>query len=206
MKAVGVLVIIYVAAFLLATHEGSQNLAEAASQQGNAAQRPEARAPIDPAKEADLRSLMELLGVRDTAEQTAAKAAEQYRQTLSASVPDNDSGRQFVDSFVDSFRRRFNPNDVTDELVSIYDLHFNGEEIKGLLVFYGSPLGQKYAAELPKVSVEAQAASRTISARVAKEVLQDLKRQYPLIGAQARLSKPSPSPGEVKEPAQSQQP
>ena len=149
---------------------------------------------------------MELLGVRDTAEQAAAKAAEQYRQTLSASVPDNDSGRQFVDSFVDTFQRRFNPNDVTDELVSIYDLHFNAEEIKGLLVFYGSPLGQKYAAELPKVSVEAQAASRTISARVAKEVLQDLKRQYPLIGAQARLSRPSPSPGEVKEPAQSQQP
>lgn len=206
MKAAGILVIIYVATFLVATHESPQNLAEAAPQQGNAAQRPGGGAAIDPAKEADLRALMELLGVRDTAEQAAAKAAEQYRQTLSASVPGNDSGRQFVDSFVDNFQRRFNPNDVTDELVSIYDLHFNGEEIKGLLVFYGSPLGQKYAAELPKVGAEAQAASRTISARVAKGVLQDLKRQYPAIGAQARLSMSSPSPGAVNEPARSQQP
>jgi hypothetical protein len=205
LKAVTVLIIIYVATFLVATRDASPNLAEAAPQQGNGAQQ-EARAAIDPAKEADLRSLMELLGVRDTAEQAAAKAAEQYRQTLSASVPDNDSGRQFMDSFVGSFQRRFNPNDVTDQLVSIYDLHFNGEEIKGLLVFYGSPLGQKYASELPKVTLEAQAASRTISARVAKEVLQDLKRQYPGIGAQARLSKPSPSPGETKESAQPQQP
>lgn len=194
-----VLVVLYVAAFLVATHEVWQNPAEAAPQQGNAAKQQEVRAAIDPAKEADLRALMELLGVRDTAEQAAAEAAEHYRQTLSASLPDNDSARQFVDSFVNHFQRRFNPNDVTDELVSIYDLHFNGEEIKGLLVFYGSPLGQKYAAELPKISGEAQGASRTISARVAQEVLQDLKRQYPAIGAEARLSKPRPSPAEMKE-------
>ena len=191
-----VLVVLYVAAFLVATHEASQNPAEAAPQQGNSR---EARAAIDPAKEADLRALMELLGVRDTAEQAAAEAAEHYRQTLSASVPDDESGRQFVDSFVNHFQRRFNPNDVADELVSIYDLHFNGEEIKGLLVFYGSPLGQKYAAELPKISTEAQAASRTVSARVAQAVLQDLKRQYPAIGAEARLSKPRPSPAQMKE-------
>ena len=196
LKAAVVLVLLYLAAFLMATHEASQNTAEAAPQQGHAHER---RAAIDPAKEADLRALMELLGVHDMAEQAAAEAAEQYRQTLSASLPDTDSGRQFVNSFVDHFQRRFNPDEVADELVSIYDRHFNGEDIKGLLVFYGSPLGQKYAVELPKISSEAQAVSRNISTRVAHEVLEGLKRQYPALGAEARLVEPSPSPAEMNE-------
>lgn len=204
MKAVLVLMIIYVATFLVATHGASQNPVPAPPQQGNAAQQ-QGRAPIDPAKEADLRALMELLGVNDMAQEAAAKAAEQYRATLTASVPDSDRGRQFIQSFVDNYQKKFDPNAVTDELVAIYDLHFNAEDIKGLLVFYGSPLGQKYAVELPKISTEVQAASRTISARVAKEVFQDLKRQYPTIGAQARLVKPNPLQAEqAREQAQTQ--
>jgi hypothetical protein len=204
MKAVLVLMIIYVATFLVATQGASQNPVQAPQQQGNAAQQ-QARAPIDPAKEADLRALMELLGVSDMAEEAAAKASEQYRVTLTASVPDSDRGRQFIQSFVDNYQKKFDPNVVTDELVAIYDLHFNAEDIKGLLVFYGSPLGQKYANESPKISTEVQAASRTISARVAKEVFQDLKKQYPAIGAQARLVKPSPLQAEqAREQAQTQ--
>jgi len=49
----------------------------------------------------------------------------------------------------------------------IYDKHYTDEEIKGLLQFYGSPLGQKAAAEMPKISKEIQLADRTLSAQAA---------------------------------------
>ncbi len=94
---------------------------------------------------------------------------------------------------------------MTGQLVAIYDRHFTEDDIKTLLQFYGSPLGQKYAAEMPKISAEAQAANRAVSTRVAKDVLQDLRQQYPGIASRARLVKLRPGQEEqAKQQAQVQ--
>jgi hypothetical protein len=71
--------------------------------------------------------------------------------------------------------------------VGIYDKHFTDEEIKGLLQFYGSPLGQKVAAEMPKINREIQAAVRSTSGKAAREALVEVKQQNPEVGKSARL-------------------
>jgi hypothetical protein len=187
MKAVLALIIIYVAMFFLAIQGASQNSAAQAASQGSAGQ---AGHSVDPAKEADIRSLMELVGARDALQDFAAHGADQMRENLLASVPANDRGQQFVNAFIDGYKAKFNPDDATAHLVTIYDQHFTQDEIKGLLQFYGSPLGQKFAAEMPKINVEMQAANRAFSMRIAKDVLQDLRKQYPGVAAHARLAKP----------------
>jgi hypothetical protein len=187
MKAVLALVIIYIGTFLVAIQGASQNPVEAAPQSASPAQ---ATPAIDPAKEADIRSLMELIGTRDAIQESTGKGIEQFRENLVATVPNNDRGQQFVNTFVQEYQKKFNPDDVADQLVAIYDRHFTEDEIKGLLEFYGSPLGQKYAAEMSKISPEAQAVGRQVSTRVAKDVLQDLRKQYPGVGGQARLVRP----------------
>jgi hypothetical protein len=208
MKAVLALVIIYVGTFFLVIQGASQNPVQAAPQsatavQDNGAQTP--AKPMDPAKDADIRSLMELLGVRDALQEATAKSTEQYRESLLATVPDNDRGQAFINAFMDSYQKKFNPDDMTDGLVAIYDKHFTEDEIKGLLQFYGSPLGQKYAAEMPKVSAESNSAGHAISLRVAREVMQDLRKQFPGVGAQARLTKPHAGPQvQPKQQAQAQ--
>ncbi len=66
MKAVLALVIIYVGTFFLVIQGASQNAVQASpqgSEPGNAVSR-QANPSIDPAKEADIRSLMELVGAR----------------------------------------------------------------------------------------------------------------------------------------------
>jgi hypothetical protein len=208
MKAVLALVIIYVGTFFLVIQGASQNPVQAAPQsatavQDNGAQTP--AKPMDPVKDADIRSLMELLGVRDALQEATAKSTEQYRDSLLATVPDNDRGQAFINAFMDSYQKKFNPDDMTDGLVAIYDKHFTEDEIKGLLLFYGSPLGQKYAAEMPKVSAESNSAGRATSLRVARDVMQDLRKQYPGVGAQARLTKPHAGPQvQPKQQAQAQ--
>jgi hypothetical protein len=187
MKAVLALIIIYVAMFFLAIQGASQNSAAQAALQGSAGQ---AGHSVDPAKEADIRSLMELVGARDALQDFAAHGADQMRENLLASVPANDRGQQFVNAFIDGYKAKFNPDDASARLVTIYDQHFTQDEIKGLLQFYGSPLGQKFAAEMPKINVEMQAANRAFSMRIAKDVLQDLRKQYPGVAAHARLAKP----------------
>jgi hypothetical protein len=132
---------------------------------------------------------MELVGARDVVQDSVAKGTEQFRENLVASVPGNERGQQFVNAFVADFQKRFSPDDVTSQMVAIYDKHFTEDEVKTLLQFYGSPLGQKYATEMPKITVETQAANRAVTTRVAKEVLQDLRKQYPGIAGQAHLVK-----------------
>jgi uncharacterized protein len=190
MKAVLALVIIYVGAFFLAIQGASQNPVSAAPQSAAAEDQtsPAAAKPIDPVKDADIRSLMELIGARDQMQDAVANSSEQYREKLLATVPNNNKGQAFVTSFIESYQKKFDVDQLTDQLVALYDKHYTDDEIRALLQFYGSPLGQKVAAETPKIAREIQAASRTTGAKAAKDALQALKAQNPEIGQSARLT------------------
>ena len=189
MKAVLALIIIYVGTFFLAIQGASQNSVSAAPQGSGSQDQvvPAQAKPIDPVKDADIRSLMELIGARDQVQDAVNNSTEQYREKLLATVPNNDKGQAFVTSFVESYQKKFDVDQLTEQLVGIYDKHYTDEDIKNLLQFYGSPAGQKVAAEMPKIAREIQAASRATGARAAKEALQALKAQNPGIGQSARL-------------------
>jgi uncharacterized protein len=191
MKAVLALVLIYIGTFFLVIQGASQNSVQAARQGANPAQGsaapPQANSSIDPAKEADIRSLMELVGARDLVQDGTNAAIEQSREKLLATVPDNDKGQAFVNAFAASYQKKFDVDQVMNQLVVFYDKHFTDDEIKGLLQFYGSALGQKVAAEMPKINRETQAAIRAANAKAAKDALAELKQQNPEIGQSARL-------------------
>jgi hypothetical protein len=190
MKAVLALIIIYVGTFFLAIQGASQNPVSAAPQSAAAQDQasPTARKPIDPVKDADIRSLMELIGARDQMQDAVANSSEQYREKLLATVPNNDKGQAFVTSFIESYQKKFDVDQLTEQLVAIYDKHYTDDEIKTLLQFYGSPVGQKVAAETPKIGREIQAASRITGGKAAKDALQALKAQNPEIGQSAHLT------------------
>jgi hypothetical protein len=190
MKAVLALIIIYVGAFFLAIQGASQNPVSAAPQSAAAQDQasPAQAKPIDPIKDADIRSLMELVGARDQVQDAVSNSSEQYREKLLATVPNNDKGQAFVTSFIESYQKKFDVDQLTEQLVVIYDRHYTDDEIKTMLQFYGSPVGQKVAAETPKIGREIQVASRATGAKAAKEALQALKAQNPEIGQSARLN------------------
>jgi hypothetical protein len=210
MKAVLALIVVYVGTFFLAIQGVSQNPAQAAEQNAKAEMDKAAPAQahaIDPAKEADIRSLMELVGARDLVQDGANTAIEQSREKLLATVPNNEQGQAFVNAFATSYEKRFDVDQVTDQLVAVYDKHYTDDEIKGLLQFYGSPLGRKFAAEMPKITSEIQDADRAVGTQVAKDVLQDLPNEYLGIGTQTnaassgKLGAATPTPAaQAKQP------
>jgi hypothetical protein len=213
MKAVLALAIIYVGTFFLAIQGASQNPVSA-SPQSTASQdqaSPAQAKPIDPVKDADIRSLMELIGAHDQVQDAVNNSSEQYREKLLATVPNNDKGQAFVTSFIESYQKKFDVDQMTEQLVTIYDKHYTDDEIKTLLQFYGSPVGQKVAAETPKIAREIQAASRATGAKAAKEALQAMKAQNPEIGQSARLNngprrwQPGARAQQNAQPGQSQQ-
>ncbi|OLB28110.1 MAG: hypothetical protein AUH13_20855 [Acidobacteria bacterium 13_2_20CM_58_27] len=190
MKPLLALIVIYIGTFFVVIQGSSQNSVNAAPQASASAPgmaSAQSNANIDPLKEADIRSLMELPGARDMVADGANNAIEQAREKLLSTVPNNDKGQAFVNAFATSYEKRFDADQVTDELVSIYDKHFTEDEIKGLLQFYGSPLGQKVAMEMPKIGRETQAAVRAASGKAAREALAEAKRENPGVGQSARL-------------------
>jgi uncharacterized protein len=187
MKAALALVVIYIGTFLVAIQGASQNSAQAAAPNQAAAQTVAAR-PMDPVKEADIRALLELVGARDMVQEGVTASAEQYREKLLATVPNNEKGQAFVTSFVNNYQKKYDTDQVSEQLVAIYDKHYSEEEIKGLLQFYGSPLGQRVAAELPRISQEIQTVARAEGKKAATESLLAVKAQDPSAGA-------APKPG-----------
>lgn len=199
MKAALVLLAIYVGMFFIAIQGGSPGSVQAAAQSSsNSRGVAKAGAPIDPVKEADTRALLELVGARDQVQDSVTQTAEQYREKLLATVPDNEKGQAFVNTTINEYEKRYDVDKVTEQLVALYDKHYTDDEIKGLLQFYGSPLGQKVAAESPKIFREIQETTRTEAAKAVRDALQQARQQNPGIGQNARL-------GYQRRPAQQHQ-
>lgn len=186
MKAVLALIVIYIGTFLVAIQGNSQAGVQAAPQ--SPANGQNSTLAIDPAKEADIRALLELVGARDTVQDSMTRAAEQYRERLLETVPNNQQGQNFVNAVITSYEKKFDVDAVTEQLVSVYDKHYTDDEIKGLLQFYGSPLGQKVASESPKIGRQLQETVRATSGKAAKEALQEAKEENPAVGQNAKLN------------------
>jgi len=179
MKAVLALLVIYVGTFLVAIQGASNSPVEASEQ--FAPQTGQAK-PIDPVKEADIRSLLELVGARDSIEEAAGAATEQYRQKMLEVAGNNDRLAAFTNAYLGEFQKKFDSAAVSEQLVGIYDRHFSHSDVRGLLEFYGSPLGQKFAAEMPKITREIQTATRSAGNQAARQAWQDLRADYPNAG------------------------
>jgi hypothetical protein len=189
MKAALVLVVIYIGMFFVAIQGGSPGSVHAAAQPSASPRGvAKAMAPIDPAKDADIRALLELVGARDQVQQSVRQTAEQYREKLLASVPNNEKGQAFVNATINEYEKRYDVDRVTEQLVALYDKHYTDEEIKSLLQFYGSPLGQKVAAEGPKIFREIQETTRSEAAKAVRDALQQAKQENPGVGQNARLT------------------
>jgi uncharacterized protein len=187
MKAALVLIIIYVGMFFVAIQGGSPGAVQAAAQ-SSANSQGLSNTAIDPQKEADIRALLELVGARDMVQDSVRQTAEQYRERLLASVPNSDKGQNFINATINDYEKLYNVDRINEQLAALYDKHYTDEEIKSLLQFYGSPLGQKVAAESPKIFREIQEATRAEAAKAAKEALQEAKQDNPGVGQNARLT------------------
>ncbi|MGB7497072.1 MAG: DUF2059 domain-containing protein [Candidatus Acidiferrum sp.] len=187
MKAALVLVAIYIGMFLVAIQGSSPDSVQAAAQSANT-QNSGNIASVDPVKDSDIRALLELVGARDQVQDSVKQIAEQYREKLLATVPDNEKGQAFVNTAVNEYEKRYDVDKVHEQLVVLYDKHYSDAEIKGLLQFYGSPLGQKVAAESPKMFREIQETTRTEAARAIRDALQQAKQENPGVGQNARVT------------------
>jgi hypothetical protein len=197
MKAALALIVIYIAAFIIATQGGSQNPVQASASGANALSTSRS---MDPEKDADLRSLLQYVGAKDQLHSVASESAAQYREKLSASVKnvaDDSKRQQLITVASGSFQKNFDEQRAMQQIAAIYNKHFTDDEIKGLLDFYSSPLGQKFAAESPKINKEIQAVQASATNSATRESLLTLKSQSADVDAPGIASKGTKTTPEI---------
>ncbi|HYA97582.1 MAG TPA: DUF2059 domain-containing protein [Methylomirabilota bacterium] len=179
MKAVLALVILYVGTFLVALAGYSKAQPQEKQDPAAPVQPAPSSSSVDPAKEGDIRALLELSGTGDILTDLAPKSGAQFTQRIENLMPDKDRAQKLSVAFTDRYKAHFDTDEMTRVIVRLYDKHFTADEIKQLLKFYGSPLGQKFAAEMPKLTQEAQTAGIGLSQQAARDAWQDLRQQNP---------------------------
>ena len=127
--------------------------------------------PIATAQETDLekdtRQLLELTGAGDMGIQAMKQMITLYKQSYGG-VPDE---------FWDEFMKEITASELTDLIVPIYMKFYDHEDIKGLIEFYNTPLGQKTVSVLPQITSESMLVGQEWGAMIGERITQRLKKK-----------------------------
>ena len=149
------------------------------SPQAPAKTAPQSSSSIDRQKEARIRELMDVTGAKNLGQQLIEAGMEQFRSSVQDSQPNNPRAKQFVDAFVARFQKHFDPNSLNEQIIPIYDKYLTTDDLKGLLEYYRSPLGQRMLKTLPELTRESQAAGFALGQKAAQETMEELKADFP---------------------------
>jgi uncharacterized protein len=141
----------------------------------------EPSAKIDPGKEADIRQLLDVVGTKSLMSQVMGNMDKNLRPLLMNSLPPGDYRAQLIDLFLDKFMARANAEipKLLDAAVPIYDKYLSGDEIKGLIQFYQTPLGRKALSVLPEITIDMQSEGQQLGQRIGQETMMQVLSEHP---------------------------
>lgn len=138
-----------------------------------------AAAKPDPAKEALIRKLFEMQGMKNNLQQIIASMTDNMRPMLTNALPPGEYREKLIVLFIERFQSKFKVDQVLELAVPIYDKYFSKEDVEGLIRFYETPLGRKAAAVLPKVTAESQTAGMKMGEQLGKESMAEVLDEHP---------------------------
>jgi uncharacterized protein len=134
---------------------------------------------IDPAKEADIRKLLELTGASTSMELTMQNMEKNIKPVLANSLPPGDYRDKLVTLFFEKFHSKMDLQKLLDLAVPIYDKYYSDEDLKGLIQFYQTPLGQKTVKALPSLMGELTEAGQRLGQDAGRVSMLEVLAEHP---------------------------
>lgn len=172
----------------LSVHAGQNpSQQDSTSQQAAQSQPPQATSPdvapaqtkIDPAKAADIQRLIEVAGMRAVLTETLSSMEANVRPSLLRSLPPGDYRDKLVDLFFEKFTAKLSIQKFLDVAAVAYDKYLTDDDIKGLIEFYRTPLGQKTLTILPKLTVDLQSQGMQMGQEAGRESMTEVLAEHP---------------------------
>lgn len=160
-----------------------------------------------PERRQNLRRLMEVTKATDLGTQVIGESIAQIKTNLERLPPEVRSKispemmQRMLSVFEEELRREFTAEKMVEFISSIYEKHLTDEDIKGLIVFYETPLGRKMTDVLPQIMREAYEVGVRLGEKAAARAIQKLQAEGTLPGATVPPPPPKPQPqGNTAEP------
>jgi hypothetical protein len=134
---------------------------------------------IDPAKEAAIRSMFEVMGTTKMIQQVLTGMSSSMRPMLMSSLPAGEYREKLAELFLQKFQSKLRVDQLLDLTIPIYAKYFSKEEIEGLTRFYQTPLGQKALSVLPQTLVEMQTESMKVGETLGREAMIEVLDEHP---------------------------
>lgn len=133
----------------------------------------------DPAKEADIRQLLQVTGMAELAQRQMGQMADQVKPLLERSLPPGERRHEIVEAFTRKFLARANSEGLIQQVIPIYDKYLTDDDVKAVLRFYKSPVGQRLLKVMPEMMKESSAVGQQWGEQLTREVLQEMAQEYP---------------------------
>jgi len=168
---------------LLASLAAAQDLDSSAPDQtqsvAGAARATRQQQQDDAAKQADIRHLLAITGAGALANQSMDEVEKTIRPLLLNSLPAGEYRDKLVDLFFEKFRLKRSGDQLVELIVPVYDKYYSDDEIKQMIQFYQTPLGQKMLSVLPKISAESQEAGQKWGEELGRECMLEVLVEHP---------------------------
>lgn len=115
----------------------------------------------------NIKKLLDITGSKNLSQQIIT----QLLATLKTEYP------EVPQKFWQTFVAELKPDDMINELIPIYGKYFTNEEIKEIIAFYQTPLGQKTITVLPELSRESAAIGLRYGREAAQRALAKLEAE-----------------------------
>jgi uncharacterized protein len=139
---------------------------------------------IDPAKEADIRRLLDLTGAAALTQQVMTSMEHDMKPLLTNALPPGDYRDQLIELFWQKFQSKMNTDSLLNLAITRYDENFSDDEIKQLINFYQSPLGEKVVTVLPKLTQELQQDGGKMGQQLGRESMLEVLQEHPELARQ----------------------
>jgi hypothetical protein len=174
------LVLVLLLGGVCAAQDGPSSSADENPNQSVAAAARANKAPkIDPAKEADIRRLLDITGAGTLATQTMDQMEKDMRPLIANALPAGDYREKLLDLFFEKFHSKRDPAELINLVVPVYDKYLSDDDIKGLIQLYQTPIGRKVIEVLPKVASESQAAGAKWGEQLGRECMTEVLAEHP---------------------------
>ena len=152
------------------------------------------QAKIDPSKEADIRRLLELVGTKTLMTTMMQSMTTELKPMLARALPPGDYREKLVDLFFAKFQAKTDFEQLLNIAATAYDRHFSHEEIKGLIKFYETPLGQKTASVMPQLLTETREAGRAWGEKLGRDSMVEVLTEHPELAEAMEAAKKAAQP------------
>ena len=122
---------------------------------------------MDPAKEKDIRRLLELTGAATLGAQVMNQMLQTFRQTM-PNVPAD---------FWPELQKELNPNELVEKVIPVYDKHLSAQELKDIIKFYETPSGKKLLAAQPAIMQDSSVVGQEWGREIGERVMKKLKEK-----------------------------